>query len=136
MAALGFNVTAHRVAAYAFAALIAAIGGLLLTWDSGRIDPERAGIGPVINILIIAVIGGLRRPIGPFIGAVIFAILETYAADALGSLGFDRERKDLLIGLIFVIIVFWSPDGILGLWDRWKENWGRDPLTGMRRDGK
>lgn len=136
MAALGFNVTAHRVAAYAFAALIAAIGGLLLTWDAGRIDPERAGVGPVINILIIAVIGGLRRPIGPFIGAVIFAILETYAADTLGSLGFDRERKDLLIGLIFVIIVFWSPDGLLGLWDRWKENWGRDPLTGMRRGDK
>jgi len=134
MAALGFNVTAHRVAAFAFAAVIAAIGGLLLVWDNGNIDPERAAIGPVINILIIAVIGGLRHPIGPFIGALIFVVLETFAPEILGSLGLPRERKDLLIGLTFVAIVFWSSDGILGLWDRWKENWGRDPLTGARRD--
>ena len=133
MAALGFNVTAHRVAAYAFAAVIAAIGGLLLVWDNGNIDPERAAIGPVINILIIAVIGGLRHPIGPFIGAVIFVTLETFAPEILSAFGLPRERKDLLIGLVFVAIVFWSSDGILGLWDRWKENWGRDPLTGERR---
>lgn len=134
MAALGYNVTAHRVAAYAFAALIAAIGGLLLTWQSGNIDPERAGIGPVIDILVIAVIGGLRRPIGPFIGALIFVLLETFAPDILGALGLPRDRFELLIGLVFVIIVFWSPDGVLGLWDRWRENRGRDPLTGERRE--
>ena len=133
MAALGFNVTAHRVAAYAFAAVIAAIGGLLLTWQSGNIDPERAGVGPVVDILVIAVIGGLRRPIGPFIGALVFVTLETFAPDILGSLGLPRDRFELLIGMIFVIIVFWSPDGILGLWDRWKESRGLDPLTGMRR---
>src|SRR6201996_9123306 len=32
MEAIGFNVTAHRVAAYAFAALIAAVGGILMGW--------------------------------------------------------------------------------------------------------
>ena len=79
-------------------------------------------------------IGGLRRPIGPFIGALIFVTLDTFAPDILGSLGLPRDRFELLIGMIFVIIVFWSPDGILGLWDRWKANRGRDPLTGMRRD--
>ena len=39
MAALGFNVTAHRVAAYVFAALIAALGGILLVWSYGEIAP-------------------------------------------------------------------------------------------------
>ena len=64
MAALGFNVTAHRIAAYAFAALIAAIAGVLLVWHGGQISPGTAGVGPVIDILIIAVVGGLSRPIG------------------------------------------------------------------------
>ena len=36
MAALGFNVTAHRVAAYAFAALLAGIGGILLDLEVWR----------------------------------------------------------------------------------------------------
>ncbi|MEM1200937.1 MAG: branched-chain amino acid ABC transporter permease, partial [Pseudomonadota bacterium] len=46
MAALGYNVTAHRVAAYSFAALPAGMGGILLTWQSAQISPGTAGIGP------------------------------------------------------------------------------------------
>ena len=133
MAALGYNVTGHRVAAYTFAGVIAAFGGILLTWQSAQISPGTAGVGPVIDILIIAVIGGLRRPIGPFIGALIYVLLKTFAVDVLISLGLAGERFQLLIGLGFLVIVFWSPDGILGLWDRWKENRGRDPLTGERK---
>ena len=40
MNALGFNVTAHRVAAYAVAGLIAAVGGVLLVWYNGLITPR------------------------------------------------------------------------------------------------
>lgn len=128
MAALGFNVNAHRVAAYAFASLIAGVGGILLTWQSAQISPGTAGIGPVIDILIIAVIGGMRHPIGPFIGAFIYVLLKTFSIDILVALGLGGERFQLLIGISFLVIVFWSPDGILGLWDRWKESRSKDPL--------
>ncbi len=128
MAALGYNVTAHRVAAYSFAAIIAGMGGILLTWQSAQISPGTAGIGPVIDILVIAVIGGLGRPLGPFIGAFIYVLLKTFAVDVLISVGLSGERFQLLIGLGFLVIVFWSPDGLLGLWDRWQEYRKRDPL--------
>lgn len=128
MSALGFNAIAHRVAAYSFAALLAGIGGILLTWQSAQISPGTAGIGPAIDILVVAVIGGLRRPIGAFIGAFIYVMLKTFALDALVAVGLSGERFQLLIGMGFLIIVFWSPDGILGLWDRWKETRGKDPL--------
>jgi len=120
MAALGFNVTAHRIAAYAFAALIAAIAGVLLVWHGGQISPGTAGVGPVIDILIIAVAGGLSRPIGAFIGAFIYVILRTFALDALVAVGLDGKRFQLLIGLGFLLIVLFSPDGVLGLWNRWR----------------
>jgi branched-chain amino acid transport system permease protein len=125
MEALGFNVTAHRIAAYSFAALIAAIAGILLTWLNGQISPGTAGIGPVIDILIIAVVGGLRRPIGPFIGAFVYVILRTFALDALVALGLDPQRFQLLIGAGFLVIVFFSPDGLLGLWDYWRKRLAR-----------
>ena len=118
MEALGFNVTAHRIAAYSFAALIAAVAGILLTWLNGQISPGTAGIGPVIDILIIAVVGGLRHPIGPFIGALIYVVLRTFALDALVAVGIAGERFQLLIGLGFLLIVLFSPDGVLGLWSR------------------
>jgi branched-chain amino acid transport system permease protein len=135
MAALGYNVVAHRVAAYAFAGLIAGIGGILLTWQSSQISPGTVGIGPAIDLLIIAVIGGLRHPIGAFIGAFIFVLLKTFAVDVLVSLGLAGERFQLVIGLGFLIIVFFSEDGILGLWEKLRTSQRRDPLTGRDRGG-
>ena len=136
MAALGFNVTAHRVAAYTFAALLAGIGGILLTWQSAQISPGTAGIGPVIDILVVAVIGGLRHPIGPFIGAFIYVLLKTFALDALIAVGLSGERFQLLIGVGFLVIVFWSPDGILGLWEKLRAARSRDPLLDRGGDAQ
>jgi branched-chain amino acid transport system permease protein len=113
MNALGFNVTAHRVAAYAVAGLIAAIGGVVFTWYNGLITPGSVGTSWLINILIIAVLGGMRHPIGPFIGAIVFVLLQTFAIDV-----WDRERFNLVIGGVFLAIVLFSPDGLLGLWAR------------------
>jgi branched-chain amino acid transport system permease protein len=119
MEAIGYNVTAHRIAAYAFAALIAAIGGILLVWQNNQISPFSVGVDVVINLLVIAVVGGLGHPIGPFIGALIYVILRTFALDALIAVGLDGRRFQTLIGLGFLVIVLFSPDGVIGLWRRW-----------------
>ncbi len=137
MEALGFNVTAHRIAAYTFASVIAAIGGILLVWLNTQISPGAVSVGPVIDILIIAVVGGLRHPIGPFLGAIVYVLLRTFALDALVAVGLAGERFQLLIGIGFLVIVFWSSDGLLGLWQRWKEHTARfDPLTGQRKQAE
>lgn len=129
MSALGFDVTAHRIVAYSFAALPAGVGGILLTWQSAQISPGTAGIGPVIDILVIAVVGGLRHPIGPFVGAFVYVLLKTFAIDILVALGLGGERFQLLIGLGFLVIVFWSPDGLLGLWERMRSMRRRLPFA-------
>ena len=111
MHALGYHVTAHRVAAYAVAGLLAAVGGVLMVWYNGRISPGTVNIGAMINILIIAVLGGMKHPIGAFIGAIVFVLLQNFAIDLV-----DRERFNLVIGGVFLAIVLFSPDGLLGLW--------------------
>jgi branched-chain amino acid transport system permease protein len=121
MAALGFNVNAHRVAAYVFASLVAAIAGILLVWSNGQISPGSVGVDNAIDILVIAVVGGISRPIGPFIGALIFVVLRTFALDFLVAVGLDGNRFRLLIGVGFLVVVFWSPDGVIGLWTRWRQ---------------
>ncbi len=133
MAALGFNVTAHRVAAYALSAIPAGLGGILLTWQSAQISPGTISIQPAIDILIIAVVGGLKHPLGPFIGAFLYVILKTFALDALVAVGLSGERFQLLIGLGFLAVVFFSEDGLLGLWEKAKASRNRDPLTGEMR---
>ena len=58
----------------------------------------------------------MRHPIGPFIGAVVFVLLQNFAIDLV-----DRERFNLVIGLVFLVIVLFSPDGLLGWWDRLRD---------------
>jgi branched-chain amino acid transport system permease protein len=111
MHSLGYNVTAHRVGAYAVAGFLAAVGGILMVWYNGRISPGTIGTGAMINILIIAVLGGMKHPIGAFIGAIVFVLLQNFAIDLV-----DRERFNLVIGGVFLAIVLFSPDGLLGLW--------------------
>jgi branched-chain amino acid transport system permease protein len=122
MAALGFNVNAHRVAAYAFAALVAALGGVLQVWNYRQISPGSVAVERDIDILIIAVVGGITRPVGPFVGALIFVLLRTFALDFLVKIGLDGNRFRLLIGLGFLTIVFWSSDGVVGLYERWRRS--------------
>jgi branched-chain amino acid transport system permease protein len=115
MNALGYSVVAHRIAAYAVAGLLAAVGGVLMTWYNGLITPGSVSVSWLINILVIAVLGGMKHPIGPFLGAIAFVLLQTFAIDLI-----DRERFNLLIGAVFLAIVLFSPDGLLGLWARLK----------------
>ena len=121
MAALGFHVVAHRVAAYAFAGLLASVAGVLLVWYNGLISPGSVNTGWQINILVVAVLGGMRHPIGAFLGAAVFVLLQTFAIDVI-----DRERFNLVIGVVFLAIVLFSPDGLLGLWAKLRARFGPD----------
>jgi branched-chain amino acid transport system permease protein len=113
MRALGFSVAAHRVAAYAASGVIASLGGVLLVWFDGRISPGTIGVDRLIDVLVIAIVGGLRHPIGPFVGAVLFVLVDTFAVDIVGG-----ERFNTLIGAVFLAIVLFSPDGLLGLGEK------------------
>ena len=128
MHALGFYVNAHRVAAYAAAGLMAAVGGVLMVWYNNRISPGSMGIGMMINILIIAVLGGMKHPIGAFVGAIVFVLLQNFAIDLV-----DRERFNLVIGGVFLAIVLFSPDGLLGLWAMLRSRLGPQRLTSNQR---
>jgi branched-chain amino acid transport system permease protein len=129
MEALGFHVVAHRVAAYALSGLIAAVGGILLAWYNALMTPGSVGTGWLINILIIAVLGGVKHPIGAFLGALVFVLLQTFAIDVI-----DRERFNLVIGGVFLAIVLFSPDGLLGLWAKLRSRFGpNQALTSPQR---
>jgi branched-chain amino acid transport system permease protein len=117
---------------------VAAVGGILLVWQTSQVAPFSGGVAAVIDILIIAVVGGIRRPIGAFVGAFIFVLLSTFSPDVLSAFGLSNERFKLVIGVGFLAVVFFSPDGALGLWERWRERRRRavDPLTGREAAGR
>ena len=110
VAALGYAVGPHRIAAFGVAGFIAGCGGVLATIYNIGISPGSIGLGATVNVLIISVIGGLGHPIGAFIGSLIFIVFDTFAASI-----YDRDRFNTLIGVVFLAIVLVSPDGIIGV---------------------
>jgi branched-chain amino acid transport system permease protein len=127
MRALGFDVGKHRMLAFAFAALIAAIAGILSVWYNRRISPGSINLAQTIDILIIAVIGGLYRLEGAWVGALIYAVIDNYSRQWVPDVGnvLGPARFNTILGVVFLVIVLVSPGGIVGLWERARERLGR-----------
>jgi branched-chain amino acid transport system permease protein len=120
MASLGYAVPVHRMLAFTLGAFIASLAGVLNVWWNGQIAPGDLGLGPTIDLLIIAVIGGLARIEGAWIGAFAFIVINTYVTNWVpsGGLPVVGGRFPTVIGLVFLAIVIVSPDGLTGIWDR------------------
>ena len=126
MRSLGYNVAWHRTLAFAFAGLIAAIGGILFVWWNAQIAPSTIGLQATIDVLVIAVIGGLYRLEGAWLGALVFVVINNYAPD----IGLISDRFHTLIGVVFLVIVLVSPSGLMGLWEKFTSGRGRRPVVG------
>jgi branched-chain amino acid transport system permease protein len=128
MASLGYNVALHRTLAFGFAAFLASLGGILYAWWAGQVSPGDADLGATINLLVMAVIGGLVRVEGAWLGAFMFIVLQNYVRDfSFPGLSFGGTifggSFNTLIGIIFLAIVIVSPDGLLGIWERISTAW-------------
>jgi branched-chain amino acid transport system permease protein len=120
MRSLGYNVPLHRTLAFGLGAFVAAIAGILSVWFNTQISPGSINITQTIAVLIIAVIGGLSRLEGAWIGAFAYSVIDYYARQDTPTLGLwlNPGRFATIIGLIFLLIVLLSPDGLIGIAQR------------------
>ena len=129
MSSLGYSVPLHRTLAFGFAAFLASLAGVLYVWWQGQIAPGDIGLQATIDLLIVAVIGGLGRIEGAWLGAFAFIVINNYVRDSWLTELLDDVRIggsfNTIIGLIFLAIVIVSPDGLMGLWDRLVESVAR-----------
>jgi branched-chain amino acid transport system permease protein len=130
MASLGYNVALHRTLAFGIGALVAAVGGVLFAWWSGQLSPSNIGLQATIELLVIAVIGGLIRIEGAWLGAFAYIVINNEVTNRIPSDGLPviGGTFNTVIGLIFLGIVIVSPDGLMGIWDRlWDLARSREP---------
>jgi branched-chain amino acid transport system permease protein len=124
MSSLGYNVPLHRTLAFGFTAFIASLAGVLYAWWSGQVSPGNVDLPETINLLVMAVIGGLVRIEGAWLGAFAFILMDNYITSSthIPGLGFGGTlfggSFNTIVGVIFLVIVLVSPDGLLGIWGR------------------
>ena len=75
------------------------------------VSPGSIGLSPVTNVLIAAVLGGIGHPLGAYLGAFVFTVVNNFAVETI-----VRDRFNTLIGLVFLLVVLFSPDGLAGAW--------------------
>jgi branched-chain amino acid transport system permease protein len=134
MRSLGYNVPLHRALAFTLGAFVAAIAGILSVWFNTQISPGSINITQTIAVLIIAVIGGLSRLEGAWIGALAYSLIDYYARQDTPTLGLwlNPGRFATIIGLVFLVIVLLSPDGLIAIGSRLLRLAGID--TGVSRE--
>jgi branched-chain amino acid transport system permease protein len=116
MTSLGYNVPLHRTLAFTLAGFVASLAGVLYSWSIGAVAPDTINISSTVDLLIVAVIGGLARLEGAWVGAFAFVVINNYVRDV--SLPVVGGSFPTIIGLIFLAIIIVSPDGLMGGWDR------------------
>jgi branched-chain amino acid transport system permease protein len=119
MSSLGYNVALHRMLAFGVGAFIASLSGVLYVWWNGHVDPTSIGIAATLDLLAIAVIGGLHGLEGAWLGAFAFVLISNYIRQVpfLEHIGIDESRFHTVIGAVFLLIVLASQNGILGCWE-------------------
>jgi len=123
MEALGFNVRLHRTLAFAAAAAVAGMAGVLSVWSNTRISAGSISLDIAIYVLTAAVIGGLYRLEGAWVGGFVFVVLDTYLR------GFS-DRFATWLGVAFLVIVVASPGGLAGIAVSLGERFGRRGRSG------
>ena len=120
MASLGFNVSLHRTLAFTLAGLFAGMAGVFNVWWNGQIDPTSISIGPTLDLLIVAVIGGTLSLEGAWLGAFVFVVANNYLRNLplVDHVGITEARFSTVVGVLVLLIMILSPDGLAGIIER------------------
>jgi branched-chain amino acid transport system permease protein len=105
---LGLNVRAYKLFCFVAGAALAGLAGALNAHFTFFIGPNEFGFERAVEILAMGVLGGVSSPWGAVLGAVLITLLP----EMLRGLGHYRP---LINGLILIVIILYSPNGIWAL---------------------
>lgn len=106
MNALGFNVWMIQFLAFLFSGFWCAVGGLLYIYYNQFVAPPVAGLQSSAEVLLMVISGGSGTLLGPIAGAAIVIIIKNVVSAWI-------ERWNLVLGLIFILIISFMPEGLI-----------------------
>ena len=108
---MGISVRRMFALAWAIAAVVSAIGGILLGGVRGGVDAALAAIG--LKVIPVVILGGLDSIIGAIVGGLIVGVLENLAGGYLDPI-FGGGVKEVAPFVILVLILMIKPYGLFG----------------------
>lgn len=106
MSALGYDVWLIRWLAFLYSGLMAGVAGLLFLYYHKFVSPHVLSLAESAEVLLMVVTGGAGTFWGPLVGAAIVMLFKNVASSYI-------ESWLLLLGVLFVLIVLFVPDGVV-----------------------
>lgn len=99
---------------YVIAAAVGSIGGSMTALAAGHVDPTMAYWTISGEFVFIAILGGTGHVAAPFIAALIFTLVRTYAVELAPN------AWQMILGIVLLMIILFLPKGIWSLFTRKK----------------
>jgi branched-chain amino acid transport system permease protein len=106
MNALGYNVWLIRFLAIMFSGFWTGVAGLLFIYYNQFISPQVSALTTSAEVLLMVISGGSATVLGPVAGAAIVVIMKNVVSAYI-------ERWNLVLGVIFVVIISFMPEGLV-----------------------
>jgi branched-chain amino acid transport system permease protein len=111
---LGINPTKFKVMAFTISAFFVGVVGSFYAHYIAYIDPHAAfNIHISVEAQIMPLMGGLYTVAGPVVGAFILTLLGEYLRITV------KTGYLIVYGIILVIVIFYLPQGLVGLAEKW-----------------
>jgi branched-chain amino acid transport system permease protein len=107
---LGVSPRQILLLAYVVSAVLAGLGGTLQALIVGHITPDLGYWVRSGEFVFIAVLGGAGSVHGPFLGALVYELVQTYAA------AYAANVWQLILGSVLLLIILFAPQGLVGLY--------------------
>jgi branched-chain amino acid transport system permease protein len=105
----GINTFKFKLVAFGAGCFFAGLAGSIFAHYYRYISPESFTFWESVNLIVINVVGGIRRSIaGPILGALILVPLPEFLW------GF-AEYQRVIYGLILILVLMFMPGGVYGL---------------------
>ena len=111
--AIGYPIERYKIAAVMLSGLFAGLAGVLYAIQNRFAAPDFVFFLISGEVVIFNVIGGIGTLVGPIVGAAFFLLLRE------GFSRFFTEYYLIPVGLIFIAMVIFMPQGLLGFMRRW-----------------
>jgi branched-chain amino acid transport system permease protein len=108
MGVLGYNVKWYQLVGIVVSALGTGFAGILYAYSTGYVGVSYLSVALGADVLLMVILGGIGTLFGPAIGAVVIVTLQTFISH-------ETERWILILGCIYIAVVFWAPKGLIGI---------------------
>jgi branched-chain amino acid transport system permease protein len=103
---VGIDVARFKLQAFIISAVYASSGGSLLALQNGFITPDVAGFMHSVEMVTMAVLGGVGSVLGATFGAAVLTLLPQI-------LTVFHDYEHLVLGLVMILVMIFLPLGLL-----------------------